>query len=90
MKKLCGVKLPNGSNHDSLILLKNIEKSSGGTTKDLANKINETFLTPMNDFAPLSRDFTNNFVNNTREDHPKGLLSVSTEKVRTKKLENLK
>jgi hypothetical protein len=77
------MKSPKWNSHDSLILLKNIEESSGKTTK--ANKINDTFLrTRMSNFAPLSRDFTNKLVNNFTENQSNELLSVSTEEVRMK------
>ena len=88
VKKLCGMKLPNGTSHDCLSLLKNIEESSGGTTVDLANKINNAFLSPMRSFAPLTRDLTTNLMTNFNENQPNEILSVSMEEVRIK-LENL-
>ena len=77
MKTLCGTKSPNGTSHDCLSLLKNIEESSGGTIVDLANKINNSFLSPMRNFAPLTRDFTTNLMTNFNENQPNEILSVS-------------
>ena len=84
VKKVCGMKSPNGTSHDCLSLLKNIEESSGGTTVDLANKINYAFLSPMRNFAPLTRDFTTNLMTNFNENQPNEILSVSMEEVRIK------
>ena len=82
MKKLCGMKSPNGTSYDCLSLLKNIEESPGGTTVDLANKIKNAFLSPMRNFAPLTRDFTTNLMTNFNENQPNEILSVSMEEVR--------
>ncbi len=84
VKKLCGMKSPNGTSHDCFSLLKNIEESSGGTTVDLANKINNAFLSSMRNFAPLTRDFIANLMTYFNENQPNEILSVSMEEVRIK------
>ena len=84
VKKPCGMKLPNGTSHDYLSLLKNIEESSGGSTVDLANNINNAFLSPMRNFAPLTCDYSTNLMTNLNENQPNEILSVSTEEVRVK------
>ena len=37
--------------------MKQIDGASGATTKDLANMLNETFLSPMSGFVPFPSDF---------------------------------
>ena len=51
---------------------------------DLANKINDAFLSPMKNFAPLTRDFSTNLMFNFNENQPNEILSVSTEELRIK------
>ncbi len=74
----------NGSSHDCLSLLKIIEESSGGTTVDLANKINNAFLSPMRNFSTLTRDFTTNLMTDFNKNQPNEILSVSMEEVSIK------
>jgi hypothetical protein len=56
IKKLSGVSSPVPSHEDMMSILHNIDKESlpsDHTPEQLANMINESFITPMNAFNPL-------------------------------------
>ena len=58
--------------------MKQIDGASGATTKDLANMLNETFLSPISGFVLLPSDFLCSFNESMTTD---AVLTVTTESV---------
>ena len=78
VKKLSGMKSASRHGHEVYRSLEIVDGTTENVTTNLANIINESFLSPMNDFMPLSNDFlTRNNINGGAEP----VFAVATEDV---------